>query len=76
MTFLALDIGTSELKVSVFNAVGDSLAAHRSEVQGISAAGSLAQAWEEGIKIPSLERLCKAILEFAATHYRTSMPSG
>ena len=25
MTFLALDIGTSELKVSVFNAVGDSM---------------------------------------------------
>ena len=35
----------------------------------------LAQAWEEGIKIPSLERLCKAILEFAATHYKTPMPS-
>jgi predicted ATP-dependent endonuclease of OLD family len=28
----------------------------------------LAQAWEDGSKIPSLERLCKSILDFAAHH--------
>jgi len=29
----------------------------------------LAQAWEDGTKFPTLERLCKSILEFAASHY-------
>jgi len=28
----------------------------------------LAQAWEDGIKIPSLEKLCGAILDFASAH--------
>ena len=29
----------------------------------------LAQAWEDGTKFPTLERLCKSILEFAASHH-------
>lgn len=62
MTFLALDIGTSELKVSVFNAVGDSLAAHRSEVQGISAAGSGVEMDPEAI----WRAVCQGILGLAS----------
>jgi putative ATP-dependent endonuclease of the OLD family len=33
----------------------------------------LAQAWEDGTKFPSLERLCKSILEFAASHHSILM---
>ncbi|MBZ5665479.1 MAG: hypothetical protein LAO30_12830 [Acidobacteriia bacterium] len=40
MTFLALDIGTSELKITVFDSNGNSLHAIRSEVQNISDNGS------------------------------------
>jgi putative ATP-dependent endonuclease of OLD family len=35
----------------------------------------LAQAWEDGCKIPSLERLCSSILDFAARHSKNLMPS-
>lgn len=31
----------------------------------------LAQAWEDGIKIPSLEKLCGAILDFASAHSKS-----
>lgn len=31
----------------------------------------LAQAWEDGIKIPSLEKLCTAILDFAKAHSKS-----
>jgi hypothetical protein len=31
----------------------------------------LAQAWEDGIKIPSLEKLCVAILDFAKAHSKS-----
>lgn len=35
----------------------------------------VAQAWDEGIKIPSLERLCKSIIEFAGAHSKTLVPA-
>jgi xylulokinase len=39
MMFLAIDVGTSELKVVVFDAVGNGLKTVRTEVQGISVSG-------------------------------------
>lgn len=43
VTFLALDIGTSELKVTVFNSAGDELATVRAEIQGIVIDGCRAE---------------------------------
>jgi predicted ATP-dependent endonuclease of OLD family len=35
----------------------------------------LAQAWEDGLKVPSLDRLCKSILDFAADDNKNVVPS-
>lgn len=43
LSFLALDIGTSELKVTVFNAAGDALETVRSEVQPVFSDGCRAE---------------------------------
>jgi xylulokinase len=43
VTFLALDIGTSELKITVFDAGGKSLGAERSEVPAIRSEGCRAE---------------------------------
>jgi xylulokinase len=43
VTILALDVGTSELKISIFNAAGDALKTVRCEVPGIWFQGSRAE---------------------------------